>query len=113
MKRIVTVLIIIFSSFSAFAQSDVKTDSFKVEGNCGMCKKRIEDAAYIRGVKRAEWNPETLQLTVTYKDSRTSMKNIAENVARAGHSSEKATASEKDYSRLPECCQYKTNVCTH
>ncbi|MBS1590173.1 MAG: copper chaperone, partial [Bacteroidetes bacterium] len=49
-----SIIIFIFSallSSAALAQSDIKTDSFKVDGNCNMCKNRIEEAAYVRGVK--------------------------------------------------------------
>jgi periplasmic mercuric ion binding protein len=111
MKRLFILFISFIFSFAAIAQSDIKTETFKVEGNCGMCKKRIEEAAFIKGVKRAEWNKETHALTVIYRPSKTSAEAIAQSVAKAGHSSEKMQASEKDYKSLPECCQYKTNTC--
>jgi periplasmic mercuric ion binding protein len=112
MKRLVIFITIIISSFSLFAQdSDIKTETFKVQGNCGMCKQRIEDAAYVKGVKRAEWNKDTKVLTVTYKPSKATSESILQSVAKVGHSSEKVTASEKSYKKLPDCCQYKTNVC--
>lgn len=114
MKQIISFLIVLFSSLNVAAQnSDIKTETFKVEGNCNMCKKRIEDAAYIKGVKRVDWNRETKELTVIYKSSKTEPEAILKRVAKAGHSSEQIKASEKDYSSLPKCCQYKTQVCDH
>jgi hypothetical protein len=113
MKQLFVLLIFLFSSVSLFAQSDIKTDSFKVDGNCGMCKKRIEDAAYIKGVKRADWNKDTHELTIIYRTSKTSSESIAKSIAKAGHSSEKMQASEEDYNKLPKCCHYKTAVCEH
>ena len=89
------------------------TEKYKVEGNCGMCKKRIEEAAFVKGVKRTEWNKETRELTVVYRPSKTTADNILAAVAKAGHSSEKAAATEADYNKLPECCHYKTNSCDH
>lgn len=114
MKQLIIFLSIIFSSFGAFAeQKELNTETFKVQGNCGMCKKRIENAAYIKGVKRADWNKETQQLTVVYRSSKTSSQDILSAVAKAGHSSEKVEANEEDYKSLPKCCQYKTEKCEH
>ena len=113
MKRFIILIFSFFFSIHSFAQSDIKTDSFKVDGNCGMCKKRIEEAAYVKGVKRAEWNKDTHQLTIIYKASKTNIDAVAKSIAKAGHSSEKIEATEKDYNNLPECCHYKTNTCEH
>jgi len=113
MKRISVFLFIIFSSLVVFAQKDkdIVTEQYKVEGNCGMCQKRIEEAAFVKGVKRTEWNKETGMLTVIYRKSKTTADEILTAVAKAGHSSEKVTATAEDYNKLPECCHYKTNTC--
>ena len=114
MKRLVIFITIIISSLALFAQdSDIKTETFKVQGNCNMCKQRIEDAAYVKGVKRAEWNKDTQVLTVIYRPSKTTSESILRSVAKVGHSSDKLAAADKDYKKLPECCQYKTNTCDH
>ena len=113
MKRIIVLLFTFVFSVCAIAQSDIKTENFKVEGNCNMCKKRIEEAAFIKGVKRATWNKETHELTVVYRSSKTNLETIAGSIAKAGHSSDKIEAAENDYQRLPECCHYKTNTCEH
>jgi len=113
-KRLLIILSILFTSVFSFAQQkDIITETYKVEGNCNMCKKRIEDAAFIKGVKRAEWDKETQQLKVVYVPSKTSADKILTAVAKAGHSSDKITATEADYNNLPECCHYKTNSCNH
>jgi len=78
-----------------------------------MCKKRIENAAYIKGVKRADWNEETHILTVVYRTSKTDAQQIEHSIAKAGHTTENVEATEEDYKKLPECCQYKTNNCEH
>lgn len=113
MKRFLFFITIIFASFSAIAQEkkDISTASFKVDGNCNMCKKRIENAAYIKGVKRAEWNKESKTLTVTYRSSKTSEQAIQESVAHAGHDAGTVKAAEEDYKKLPDCCAYKTATC--
>jgi len=113
MKQIIIFLTILFSAVGTWAQDgkDVVTKTYKVDGNCGMCKKRIEEAAFVKGVKRAEWDKEKHLLTVTYKPSKTDDDAILKSVAKAGHSSEKMEATEADYKKLPECCHYKTNTC--
>jgi len=115
MKQLVIFIAIISSSIFAFAQQgkDITTETHKVEGNCNMCKKRIENAAFVKGVKRAEWNKETQELTVTYKPSKTDAQSILAAIAKAGHSTDKVQATESDYEKLPECCHYKTNTCNH
>ena len=78
-----------------------------------MCKKRIEDAAYVKGVKRADWDKENSTLTVVYKPSKTSGEEIQQNIARAGHSTAAIAAADEDYKKLPACCHYKTHSCEH
>ncbi|XZF16467.1 heavy-metal-associated domain-containing protein [Chitinophagaceae bacterium MMS25-I14] len=116
MKRLIVFLFVIFSSLSIVkAQSgkDIATEKFKVEGNCDMCKKRIENAAYSKGVKEAVWDEHTHMLTVTYRPSKTSVQNIAQSIAHAGHDNEKVHVTDADYKKLPECCAYKTATCNH
>lgn len=115
MKQVIVFLSIIFSSFTVLAQDtkSIVTETYKVDGNCDMCKKRIETAAFIKGVKRAEWNEDKHELTVIYKPSRTNANDILASVAKAGYSSEKIAATEVDYNKLPECCHYKTAICNH
>jgi len=112
MKQIIFLISALLISINVSAQnSEIKTETFKVEGNCNMCKKRIEEAAYAKGVKRAEWNRATKELTVVYRTSKTTPETILNKVAQAGHNSEAAVAPEKAYKSLPKCCQYKTQVC--
>ena len=89
-----------------FAQQ-VKTDKIKVNGNCGMCKTRIEKAAAsVDGVSKAEWNDETKLLAVSYDPAKTDVKKVSAAVAKVGHDTEAVKAEEKDYKALPGCCQY-------
>lgn len=112
MKRLIIFLSIIAAPVLLTAQDkDIVTEKYKVEGNCNMCKKRIENAAFIKGVKRAEWNKDTHELTLIYKPSKTSADEILSSVAAIGYSSDKKQATEEAYKKLPECCQYKTHEC--
>lgn len=113
MKRFIIFITILISSFSVFAQEqkDVATAAFKVDGTCNMCKKRIENAAYSKGVKRAEWNKSTKMLTVVYRPSKTTEAAIQKKIAHAGHDAGTTKATEEEYKSLPDCCAYKTAVC--
>jgi copper chaperone CopZ len=81
--------------------------TFKVLGNCSMCKARIENAALgVKGVKTAVWNAETKMLTVDLK-SRTDIENVYQAVTKAGHDTEKYKVADKVYNNLPGCCKYR------
>jgi copper chaperone CopZ len=88
-------------------KKEIVTETYRVEGNCEHCKKRIEDASYIRGVKHAEWNKDTKQLTVVYKTTKTNADAILKSIANSGHDNEKYKADDKVYEKLPECCLYR------
>lgn len=95
--------IFLFSNFSA----QTKTFKAKVEGNCGMCKERIETAAKSdKNVKSAVWSMNKKVLTVSYDASKTDKKAVLKSVAEVGHDNEMFRASDKSYDDLDACCQY-------
>ena len=95
--------IFLFSNFSA----QTKTFKAKVEGNCGMCKDRIETVAKSdKNVKSAVWSVSKKTLTVSYDASKTDKKSILKSIAAVGHDNEMFRASSKVYDDLEVCCQY-------
>jgi periplasmic mercuric ion binding protein len=93
------------SSHAAIAQT--KTDSVKVWGNCGMCKKTIEKSLKgASGIETATWNKTTKMLAVNYDPNKTNLKKVEEKVAAAGYDTQNVTANTAAYSKLPDCCQY-------
>ena len=110
---IAAIMLISVSSFGQEESSKVKTESFEVDGVCGMCKDRIENAALIKGVKLATWDKETQMLKVVYKPSKVSIQEIHEAVAEAGHETKKAKANMDAYNKLPDCCKYKDGAVKH
>lgn len=94
-----------------FAQGKISTDTLTVKGNCGQCKDRIEEAAYIKGVKNAEWNKATKVLTVVYNADKTSLDQIAGAIAKAGHDNRLHLSTDKEYKKLPGCCAYRSGKC--
>ncbi|WP_336518607.1 hypothetical protein [Pollutibacter soli] len=98
--------IVLFFSLSAIAQKKVTTDSIKVWGNCGMCKKTIETAAKSAGADSANWSTETHMLTVSYKSKKSKNQDIQKAVAAAGYDTQDFTAPDDAYNKLHSCCQY-------
>jgi periplasmic mercuric ion binding protein len=126
MKNIVSILsfiAILICSNSLTAQAvkstqkstPVVTETLKVSGVCGMCKKRIEKAAFgVKGIESAKWNVKDQLLTVTFDSKKTTKDAIAKRIAAAGHDVEMVKAAEKSYTKLPDCCRYRDGAkCEH
>lgn len=112
MKTLVKITIIAFLAFvftsNTNAQSaTTKTETLKVSGNCDMCKTRIEKAAKIDGVTKAEWSVKNKTLTATFDPAKTNIDAIGKKIAAAGHDNDKAKATNVVYEKLPSCCQYR------
>lgn len=108
-------LIISISSQTVNAQADkaeristIKTQTIKVYGECGMCKKRIEKAALsVEGVKSANWNEDTKMLTIQFDIyAKDVADKIQQKIAAVGHDTEKYKADNSIYEALPGCCHY-------
>jgi copper chaperone CopZ len=105
MKKISFFLIsFIFLIKSTDAQ--VVESSFPVSGNCDMCKKRIETALDVKGIRAASWNVETGILTVKFQPSKISEEQIMQHIADVGHDTPRIKASDKAYENLHSCCKY-------
>ena len=101
-------LLVSGSSIAWAGGHDVVSGHAHVSGVCDMCKNRIENAAYIRGVKKAEWNADTQDLQVRYDSTKTNLGAILKCVAAAGHDNELYKATDDDYGKIPKCCRYRT-----
>lgn len=110
MKNIFLVLMI--ALFSVTTQAQEKKDKnakreIAVKGNCEMCKKRIEKAAYsVPGVKSAVWTPESQELILIVNEQKSSTGEIETAVAKAGHDTNNVKATDEAYGKLHECCSY-------
>lgn len=96
----------LFMALAAVAVAQTKTETFKVSGNCGMCKSKIEKAAKDAGAKSATWNADTKDLTISYKSSTTNTAKIQEMIASVGYDNVGATAPTDAYDKLHACCKY-------
>ena len=111
MKNIVLVLFLSLIGFATQAQEKKDKNAkheIAVKGNCEMCKKRIEKAAYaVPGVKSAVWTPETQELVLIVNEQKSSTGEIEKSVAKAGHDTQNVKASAEAYSNLHDCCSYE------
>ena len=86
------------------------TSTFKVFGNCDMCKTTIEKSIKkTKGVKSGEWNKDSKTLTVNYDSTLISLDDIHKKIASVGYDTEKERANDKVYNKLHECCKYERN----
>jgi copper chaperone CopZ len=91
---------------AAIKTAAAKTETFKVFGNCEMCKARIEKAVKDEGASAASWDTKTKMLTVTYDPSKTNRDKLSKKLASVGHDTEKYKAPDDVYNSLPACCHY-------
>jgi len=115
-KIILAVIVAAVLSITSYAQMhdhskmvSTKTVTIKVLGNCESCKARIEKASTIEGVSKADWNPDTQKLTLTYNPSKVTSDDVQKRIAAVGHDTEKYKANDKVYNKLPNCCKYERN----
>lgn len=111
MKKIIVIIALVFIGFSAQAQEKKNKNAkytVAVNGNCEMCKKRIEKAAYgAPGVKSAVWNIDTHVLDLIVNEQKTSLLNVEKAVAKVGHDTKGVKATQEQYNSLHGCCMYE------
>ena len=111
MQNILFGILLLAVTFSAQAQ-DKKNKNAKfdieVNGNCELCKKRIEKAAFsVSGVKLAVWNIDTHQLNLILNEEKASVLDVKKAVAKVGHDTDEVKATDEDYDNLHGGCKYE------
>jgi mercuric ion binding protein len=97
----------LFMGLASLSFAQTKTETLKVSGECGMCKKKIEKASKDAGATYALWNIDTKILTVKYNSSSTNTAKIEKKIAGVGYDTPDYKASNEAYNKLDECCQYE------
>lgn len=113
MKKLIVFLMVAFVGLTTEAQEkQVKKNKnakydIEVNGNCGMCKKRIEKAAYsVKGVKSAQWHQDHQDVHIILDENRTTIEEVHKAIANVGHDTEKIKADDETYEKLHHCCMY-------
>ena len=85
--------------------------TFGVKGNCGMCKKTIENAANsVNGVMKVEWNQNTKQVNLVYDSQIADLMSVHKAIAKSGYDTEVVKHDPDSYENLPLCCQYNPEM---
>lgn len=84
-----------------------KSSTFKVWGNCEMCKETIESSLKIDGVGKANWNTETKMIEVSFDSTKINLDKIQKSIASVGYDNETYKGDETAYNNLHECCKYE------
>ncbi|MBS1573071.1 MAG: TonB-dependent receptor [Bacteroidetes bacterium] len=100
-----TILLFLISFISIVKAQTTKTEVW-VNGDCGMCKERIEKTAKKYGATTAEWNDESKMLNISFDATKSSVDKILEKIAEVGHDNEKYKAKDEVYEKLSGCCHY-------
>ncbi|MCR9171080.1 MAG: cation transporter [bacterium] len=106
-KSLMVLVAVISLSFSS-GDGKKERATFTVYGECGMCETRIEKAINeMEGVLWSDWEQATLELTVKYDTSKTSLKKIKQKAASVGHDTDEVRATSEAYNNLHPCCKYE------
>ena len=109
-----TMLLLAAVLMFGIAEAKTVKTTFEVKGNCGMCQKRIEQAAQsVKGVTAARWNKTSGQLSLVYDNKQTSPEKVQQAIAVSGHDCGTFKADQKVYDKLPGCCKYRENAKKH
>lgn len=107
------ILVMLVSLMGTMVQAQEKKDKnakreIEVKGNCEMCEKRIEKAAYsVKGVKSAEWHADHNDLHLIIDERKCSLDDVRKAVAASGHDTDGVKATDEAYNNLHGCCQYE------
>ena len=104
-------MMLLFVTLSAQAQDSKNKNAkytIEVNGNCEMCKKRIEKAAFsVKGVKSADWHIDDHILHLILNEEKASVSDVKKAIAKVGHDADDVKATDEDYSKLHGCCIYE------
>ena len=111
MKNIYLGMMLLFVTLSMQSQEQKNKNAkydIEVNGNCEMCKKRIEKAAFsVKGVKSADWHIDDHLLHLIINEEKCSVTDVKQAIIKVGHDTEDLKATKEDYDKLHGCCMYE------
>ncbi len=111
MKNIILGMMLLFVTLSISAQEKKNKNAqynIEVNGNCEMCKKRIEKAAFsIKGVKSAQWHTDDHMLHLLINEEKCTILDIKKAIASVGHDTDEVKTTQDVYDNLHGCCKYE------
>jgi copper chaperone CopZ len=113
MKKMVLVVVFALLGMNVNAQEQLnknKKVEVEVNGNCDMCKKRIEKAAYsVKGVKSATWHVDHQDLHLIIDETKCTVLDVEKAIAKVGHDTKDIKATAEQYEKIQGCCKYRTD----
>lgn len=107
-----TLFFLLFISIASFGFAQSKTETLKVSGECGSCKKKIESAAKKAGASFASWDVDSKELKIKYNSTSTNSAKIQQAIAAVGYDTQDYKATDDAYNKLDKCCQYERTAGT-
>jgi periplasmic mercuric ion binding protein len=111
MKQFGILMLLLLTSFQMQAQEKKNKNAkhtIEVNGNCEMCKKRIEKAALsVKGVKVAVWHQDHQDIHLTLDETKCTLDDVHQAITKAGHDTDKMKADDAVYEKLHTCCLYE------
>ncbi len=114
MKQLFLISCLFLVSITASAQEKKEKKNknaqyeITVAGNCDMCKKRIEKAAYsVKGVKKAQFHADHFDVHLVIDENKCSLDDVKKAIAKAGHDTDTIKADDATYDNLHHCCKYE------
>lgn len=106
-KKVSIILMLILPFLGLFAQDKgVKEIVISTSAQCGMCKDRIEkELAFTKGVKYANLDLETKDVTIRYKEGKTTADALRKAISKVGYDADDVPADPVAYEKLPACCK--------
>ncbi|MBD1419992.1 heavy-metal-associated domain-containing protein [Sphingobacterium chuzhouense] len=106
LSYIITTCLVLLSTLSFAQIKNAKTETAKVNGNCGMCKRTIEKAGNVKNEAQVVWDADNQRASITYDAEKTTMDTVLKRIAQVGYDNEKYLAPDEVYANLHDCCQY-------
>lgn len=107
LSSIIVICLVLISAGSNAQIKNTKTETAKVNGNCGMCKRTIEKAGNLTNEAKVTWDAENQRASITYDSEKTEIDTVLKRIAQAGYDNEKYLAPDDVYAKLHDCCQYE------
>jgi copper chaperone CopZ len=109
------VLCVLLLSFSASAQSKLKTLVVRTNIYCDHCQvcetcggKLEKELIFEKGIKRIQLDPANNLITVSYNPSKTNENAIRKAIAALGYDADEIPADVKAQNKLDDCCRKKS-----
>jgi mercuric ion binding protein len=111
MKNLILMIgFLVLTTSAVLAQKPPKVAkaTFHTSAICDDCKGRIEGALKAtRGVKTAELDANTKDVTVTYSPKKVDEAGLRKAISAAGYDADAVKANQEAYDNLPLCCRKK------